>query len=129
MLDVRAAVVRDLQDDGRQQVERRRAALLDFPADVAGQQHRHLAEAQLDDERVVVAHALALPVRRRRMMDAQLDAADLEPIAALQRAPGGAAAIGVGPQQSRSARGCATGTPHQISRGAKSRTSARAPPM
>jgi len=45
-----AAVMRGLQDHGRQQVERRDQPLLHLAADIAGQQHRHLAVPQLDHE-------------------------------------------------------------------------------
>ena len=44
---------------------------LDVGADVAGQQHRHVAVDDLDDHRVVVAHAPAFPVGRGRMEHAQ----------------------------------------------------------
>jgi hypothetical protein len=58
--------------------------------DVAGKQHRHAAEPELEHDRIVVADLLALPVRRGRVVDAQLDAAKREAIAALKRSPAGA---------------------------------------
>ncbi len=65
------------------------SVLLHFVSDVAREQHRHAAEAELEDDRIVVADLLALPVRHRRVVDAQLDAAKLEAIAALKRSPAG----------------------------------------
>ena len=56
-------------------------------ADVARQQHRHVAPAQLEHERVVVADLLPLPVGRRRMARGDLDAVDRRARSPRRRSP------------------------------------------
>ena len=69
--------MRDLQNANRRAVVQRQCAL-DVLADVAGEEQLDEAIANPEDERVVVAHALALPVRHGRMKDVQIDGADLQ---------------------------------------------------
>ena len=55
---------------------RGRIARSAFFADVAGQDDRHVAQADLEHDRVFVADALAFPVGERRVEDAHLDVAE-----------------------------------------------------
>ena len=43
---------------------------------------------ELDDDRVLVAHVLALPVGKRRVSNEELDLADEQSVAGLDRSPG-----------------------------------------
>ena len=64
-------------------LEAREDGALAFSADVARQDDRDVAEPQLEHDRVLVAHALALPVGRRRMQHAQFDGAEALDVAGL----------------------------------------------
>ena len=71
-----AAVVGHLHDAQSRSRNVRRDLSLYCPADVTGQQHRHVAPAELEDERVVVPNFLPLPVGRLRVMRNHLDVVD-----------------------------------------------------
>ena len=91
-------------------------ALLSLAADVAGQDDRDVADPHLEHDRVVVADALALPVGRRRVQDANLDVAEALDVARLHVSP--RHADDRAPAASARRPGCGgTGTPSHIARG------------
>ncbi len=85
-----APVMRRADDPERHGRQGRRERPLGFPPDVPCQQHRHGAPAELDHQRIVVAHLLALPVGRGRMPHDQVDAVHDTPVAPHDGGPGNA---------------------------------------
>src|SRR5262245_53043701 len=82
-----APVVRHFEDaqPGARDAPEDRA--LSLPADVAGQDDRHVVPQKFEHQRVVVAHVLALPVWWPRMPYDHLHTVDRHEIAGLQVGP------------------------------------------
>jgi len=76
-----AAVVRHLHDPQPRRRYRGGQHAFRLLADVAGQQHRDVAPAKFDHDRIVVADALALPVRGPRMPHDDLNIVHYDAIA------------------------------------------------
>ncbi len=74
-------MVRHLDDAQRGERHPRRQPPLHRPPDVPGQPERRVPPVQLEDDRVVVAHALALPVGGLRVEDGDVHAIHHEAIA------------------------------------------------
>ena len=82
-----APVVRHFEDPDTSRRELRGDGLLRLPADVPGQDDRHVAPAQFENDRIVVADVLPFPIRQRGMLDDHVDAVDREPIVRLDGRP------------------------------------------
>ena len=124
-----AAVVRHLDDAERRGRASAASVALDCPADVAGQQHRHVAPAQLEHDRVVVPHLLPLPVGRRRMPRHDLDAVDRRDGRRVDVRPPRPGRLRLPARSAVSGSNGGTGIPSQTSRGRNSRMIDAAPPM
>ena len=94
-----AAVVRDLDDAEARRQDRRGDLALGRAADVAGQQDRHIAPAQLEHQRIVVPDFLPLPVGDSRMPGRDLYAVDPSTVTRVHVCPAGTRGLRLEPQR------------------------------
>ncbi len=85
-----AAVVRDLQNREAGRIDLVEQTRLGLFAGVAGKDDRDVAEPDLEDDGIVVAHALPFPFRQRWMEDAQRHLPHQQFVSDLDAAPLGA---------------------------------------